>query len=74
MDKDKVAVGSIAALLGALLPALLSLNIFATKADLESSRADFAEKYVRKEELRGVQEDIKEIKEDIKQLLKRSVD
>lgn len=44
--KDKLAIGSTAALLGAVFPALISLGIFATKADVAELRAESAEKYV----------------------------
>ncbi|MBY0451334.1 MAG: hypothetical protein K2X01_11990 [Cyanobacteria bacterium] len=49
--KEKLAIGSTAALVGAVLPALISLNIFATKADLAEMRAEIAEKYVTQRDL-----------------------
>ena len=49
--KEKLAIGSTAALLGAVLPALISLNIFATKTDLAEMHASFAEKYVTQRDL-----------------------
>ncbi len=52
--KEKLAIGSTAALLGAVLPALISLNIFATKTDLAEMRAEVAEKYVTQRDMEEV--------------------
>lgn len=54
-------------ILGATLPAIISLNIFATQADLQHLRATIAEEYVAKSEYRG---DIV----DLKQVLQRTND
>ena len=56
------------ALIGAGLPILLSMNIFATKADVETSKLESAEKYVTKVELK---QQMDRMEADIKEILRR---
>lgn len=49
--KNKLGDWGLGAVVGAVIPALVTLNIFATKADLAEMKADFAQSYVQKNEV-----------------------
>lgn len=61
IDKEKLALGSTAAIVGALVPALISLNIFATKTDVAELKTYMAEKYVQKSEVHEKLEKIEKV-------------
>lgn len=68
INHEKLGDYGIGAVVGATIAAILNLGIFATRADLEAFRADVAEKYVTKAEIKS---DLDILKQDIKDILKR---
>lgn len=46
MNKETITVGATAGLIGLVVPALLSLGIFATRAEVAEFKAEIAEKYI----------------------------
>lgn len=66
--KEHIPVASVSLVVGAVIPAMLSLGIFATRADLAELRADIAEKYVTRGQIEAR---LDKIEKAIEKLLER---